>query len=75
MIDLKDLLACHYYFNEFFYMFYDIDTATWKGNGLLIIWGFICCRKHFVATPYPSARSYPTWFHLSNPPEYQAGEP
>ena len=54
MIDLKDLLACHCDLDEAFDRFYDIDTATWKGNGLLIIQSFICCRKRFAVAPYPS---------------------
>ena len=57
MIDLKDLLACHYNLDEAFDKLYDIDTATWKGNGLLIIRSSICCRKHFVVTPYPSVET------------------
>ena len=77
--NLKDLLACHYCFDEAFNKFYDIDTLNWKGNVLLIIWSFICCRKHFVVTPYPSVEtstgSHPTWFHLSSPPEYQVNVP
>ncbi|KAJ9706891.1 hypothetical protein PVL29_002048 [Vitis rotundifolia] len=46
--DLKDLLVCHYCFDKAFDKFYDMYTATWKGNGLSIIWGSICCEEHFA---------------------------
>ncbi|XVE65067.1 hypothetical protein DITRI_Ditri07aG0152700 [Diplodiscus trichospermus] len=45
--DIKDLLICHYCFNKAFDKFYDMYTATWKGAGLSIIWGSICCDDHF----------------------------
>ncbi|KMS97861.1 hypothetical protein BVRB_5g122920 [Beta vulgaris subsp. vulgaris] len=45
--DVKDLLACHYCFDKAFNKFYDMYTATWKGAGLAIIWGSICCEDHF----------------------------
>ncbi|KAK3039460.1 hypothetical protein RJ639_028042 [Escallonia herrerae] len=45
--DIKDLLACHYCFNKAFDKFYDMYTATWKGAGLSIIWGSVCCEDHF----------------------------
>ncbi|RVW50544.1 hypothetical protein CK203_074491 [Vitis vinifera] len=46
--DLKDLLVCHYCLDKAFDKFYDMYTATWKGNGLSIIWGSICCEEHFA---------------------------
>ncbi|XP_035549637.1 uncharacterized protein LOC108985328 isoform X1 [Juglans regia] len=45
--DIRDLLVCHYCFNKAFDKFYDMYTATWKGAGLCIIWGSICCEDHF----------------------------
>lgn len=45
--DIKELLACQYCFNKAFDKFYDMYTATWKGNGFSIIWGSICCEDHF----------------------------
>lgn len=45
--DIKDLLACHYCFDKAFEKFYDMYTAAWKGAGLSIIWGSICCEDHF----------------------------
>ncbi|KAI8537723.1 hypothetical protein RHMOL_Rhmol09G0047000 [Rhododendron molle] len=45
--DIKDLLACHFCFDKAFEKFYDMYTATWKGAGLSIIWGSICCEDHF----------------------------
>lgn len=44
---IKDLLACHYCFNKAFDKFYDMYTATWKGAGISIISGSICCEDHF----------------------------
>ncbi|KAF7810087.1 putative RNA helicase transcription factor interactor and regulator CCHC(Zn) family [Senna tora] len=44
---IKDLLICHYCFDKAFEKFYDMYTATWKGAGLSIIWGSICCEDHF----------------------------
>ncbi|XWS38565.1 hypothetical protein CRYUN_Cryun19dG0142400 [Craigia yunnanensis] len=46
--DIKDLLICHYCFDKAFDKFYDMYTATWKGAGLSIIWGSICCDDHFA---------------------------
>ncbi|KAE9597696.1 putative RNA helicase transcription factor interactor and regulator CCHC(Zn) family [Lupinus albus] len=46
--DIKDLLVCHYCFDKAFEKFYDMYTATWKGAGLSIIWGSICCEDHFT---------------------------
>nr|GLL25673.1 uncharacterized protein LOC109180697 isoform X2 [Ipomoea trifida] len=45
--DIQDLLACHHCFNKAFDKYYDMYTATWKGAGLSIIWGSICCEDHF----------------------------
>lgn len=45
--DIRDLLACHYCFDKAFNKFYDMYTATWKGGGLAMIWGSICCDDHF----------------------------
>ncbi|XP_028751793.1 uncharacterized protein LOC114711556 isoform X2 [Neltuma alba] len=45
---IKDLLVCHYCFSKAFEKFYDMYTATWKGAGLAIIWGSICCEDHFA---------------------------
>ncbi|KAI9111050.1 hypothetical protein K1719_017925 [Acacia pycnantha] len=45
---IKDLLVCHYCFSKAFEKFYDMCTATWKGAGLAIIWGSICCEDHFA---------------------------
>lgn len=45
--DIRDLLACHYCFDKAFSKFYDMYTATWKGGGLTMIWGSICCEDHF----------------------------
>ncbi|XVF13363.1 hypothetical protein REPUB_Repub08aG0202000 [Reevesia pubescens] len=45
---IKDLLVCHYCFDKAFDKFYDMYTATWKGAGLSIIWGSICCDDHFT---------------------------
>ncbi|GAV60453.1 LOW QUALITY PROTEIN: zf-HIT domain-containing protein [Cephalotus follicularis] len=45
--DIKDLLACHYCFSKAFDKFYDMCTATWKGAGLSLICGSICCEDHF----------------------------
>ncbi|KAK9276244.1 hypothetical protein L1049_005775 [Liquidambar formosana] len=47
VIDIKELLACHYCFSKAFDKFYDMYTATWKATGLSIIWGSICCEDHF----------------------------
>ncbi|XP_010264254.1 PREDICTED: uncharacterized protein LOC104602320 isoform X2 [Nelumbo nucifera] len=46
--NIKDLLACNYCFDKAFDKFYDMYTATWKGSGLCIIWGSICCDEHFT---------------------------
>ncbi|XP_061341092.1 uncharacterized protein LOC133287478 [Gastrolobium bilobum] len=46
--DIKDLLVCHFCFDKAFEKFYDMYTATWKGAGLSIIWGSICCEDHFT---------------------------
>ncbi|KAH1249062.1 putative ATP-dependent RNA helicase DDX59 [Glycine soja] len=46
--DIKDLLVCHYCFDKAFEKFYDMYTATWKGAGLAIMWGSICCEDHFT---------------------------
>lgn len=46
--DIKELLICHYCFDKAFDKFYDMYTATWKGAGLSIIWGSICCDDHFA---------------------------
>lgn len=46
--DIRDLLVCHYCFDKAFDKFYDMYTATWKGAGLSIIWGSICCEDHFA---------------------------
>lgn len=46
--DIKDLLACPYCFDKAFDKFYDMYTATWKGAGLSILWGSICCEEHFA---------------------------
>ncbi|KAF8412413.1 hypothetical protein HHK36_000377 [Tetracentron sinense] len=46
--DIKDLLACHYCLDKAFDKFYDMYTATWKGAGLSVIWGSICCDEHFT---------------------------
>ncbi|XP_027334400.1 uncharacterized protein LOC113849040 [Abrus precatorius] len=46
--EIKDLLVCHYCFDKAFEKFYDMYTATWKGAGLSIIWGSICCEDHFT---------------------------
>ncbi|XP_043718385.1 uncharacterized protein LOC122666275 isoform X2 [Telopea speciosissima] len=48
VIDIKDLLVCHYCFDKAFDKFYDMYTATWKVTGLSIIWGSICCEDHFT---------------------------
>ncbi|KAL6178343.1 hypothetical protein ACLB2K_049861 [Fragaria x ananassa] len=45
--DIKDLLACQYCFDKAFDKFYDMYTATWKGTGLSIISGSVCCEDHF----------------------------
>ncbi|XP_028785725.1 uncharacterized protein LOC114741633 [Neltuma alba] len=45
---IKDLLVCHYCFSKAFEKFYDMYTAAWKGAGLAIIWGSICCEDHFA---------------------------
>uniref|UniRef100_A0A803N3S8 CCHC-type domain-containing protein n=1 Tax=Chenopodium quinoa TaxID=63459 RepID=A0A803N3S8_CHEQI len=47
VIDVRDLLACHYCFDKAFNKFYDMYTATWKGGGLAMVWGSICCEDHF----------------------------
>lgn len=46
--NIDDLLACHYCFDKAFDKFYDMYTATWKGAGLSLIWGSICCDEHFA---------------------------
>ncbi|XP_059657529.1 uncharacterized protein LOC132304044 isoform X2 [Cornus florida] len=46
--DINDLLACQYCFDKAFDKFYDMNTATWKGAALPIIWGSICCEDHFA---------------------------
>ncbi|GMI96195.1 hypothetical protein HRI_003288800 [Hibiscus trionum] len=46
--DIRDLLICHYCFDKAFDKFYDMYTATWKGAGLSIIGGSICCEDHFA---------------------------
>ncbi|KAE8055932.1 hypothetical protein FH972_012740 [Carpinus fangiana] len=46
--DVRDLLVCHHCFDKAFDKFYDMYTATWKGAGLSIIWGSICCEDHFA---------------------------
>ncbi|CAN6580898.1 unnamed protein product [Malus baccata var. baccata] len=46
--DVKDPLTCQYCFDKAFDKFYDMYTATWKGTGLSIIWGSICCEDHFA---------------------------
>ncbi|KAB2014233.1 hypothetical protein ES319_D09G210500v1 [Gossypium barbadense] len=46
--DINDLLICHYCFDKAFDKFYDMYTATWKGAGLSMIWGSICCEDHFA---------------------------
>ncbi|KAK6262911.1 hypothetical protein QUC31_008727 [Theobroma cacao] len=46
--NFRDLLVCHYCFDKAFDKFYDMYTATWKGAGLSIIWGSICCDDHFT---------------------------
>ncbi|VVA39896.1 PREDICTED: probable ATP-dependent [Prunus dulcis] len=46
--DVKDLLTCQYCFDKAFDKFYDMYTATWKGTGLSIISGSICCEDHFA---------------------------
>ncbi|OMO59651.1 Zinc finger, CCHC-type [Corchorus capsularis] len=46
--EIKDLMVCHYCFDKAFDKFYDMYTATWKGAGLSIIWGSICCDDHFA---------------------------
>ncbi|GMY30039.1 isoform 2 of probable atp-dependent rna helicase ddx59 [Fagus crenata] len=46
--DIRDLLVCHYCFDKAFEKFYDMYTATWKGAGLSIIQGSICCEDHFT---------------------------
>ncbi|KAJ4955081.1 hypothetical protein NE237_011864 [Protea cynaroides] len=48
VVDIKDLLVCHYCFDKAFDKFYDMYTATWKLSGLSIIWGSICCEDHFT---------------------------
>uniref|UniRef100_A0A803PPC5 CCHC-type domain-containing protein n=1 Tax=Cannabis sativa TaxID=3483 RepID=A0A803PPC5_CANSA len=45
--DINELLVCHYCFDKAFDKFYDMYTATWKGSGLSMIWGSICCEDHF----------------------------
>ncbi|KAJ4833728.1 hypothetical protein Tsubulata_036337 [Turnera subulata] len=45
--NIKDLLACHYCFDKAFDKFYDMYTATWKGTGISLIQGSICCEDHF----------------------------
>ncbi|KAL5748491.1 hypothetical protein ACOSP7_025533 [Xanthoceras sorbifolium] len=45
--DITDLLVCHYCFSKAFDKFHDMNTATWKGAGLSIIWNSICCEDHF----------------------------
>uniref|UniRef100_A0A803L6L5 CCHC-type domain-containing protein n=1 Tax=Chenopodium quinoa TaxID=63459 RepID=A0A803L6L5_CHEQI len=45
--DVRDLLTCHYCFDKAFNKFYDMYTATWKGGGLAMVWGSICCEDHF----------------------------
>ncbi|KAM1034437.1 hypothetical protein PS1_038111 [Malus domestica] len=45
--DIRDLLTCQYCFDKAFDKFYDMYTATWKGTGLSIISGSICCEDHF----------------------------
>lgn len=47
MADIRELLACQYCFDKAFDKFYDMYTATWKGAGLAMIWGSICCEDHF----------------------------
>ncbi|XP_061980171.1 uncharacterized protein LOC133700612 isoform X1 [Populus nigra] len=44
---ISDLLVCHHCFDKAFDKFYDMYTATWKGTGLSIISGSICCEDHF----------------------------
>ncbi|KAJ6326942.1 hypothetical protein OIU78_013934 [Salix suchowensis] len=44
---IRDLLVCHHCFDKAFDKFYDMYTATWKGTGLSIIFGSICCEDHF----------------------------
>ncbi|KAH9610702.1 hypothetical protein KSS87_001493 [Heliosperma pusillum] len=45
--DFRDLLVCQFCFDKAFDKFYDMYTATWKGSGIAIIWGSICCEDHF----------------------------
>ncbi|XP_074264932.1 uncharacterized protein LOC141587362 isoform X2 [Silene latifolia] len=45
--DFRELLVCQFCFDKAFDKFYDMYTATWKGSGLAIIWGSICCEDHF----------------------------
>ncbi|KAK9668342.1 hypothetical protein RND81_13G053500 [Saponaria officinalis] len=45
--DVRDLLVCQFCFDKAFDKFYDMYTATWKGFGLAMIWGSICCEDHF----------------------------
>ncbi|PON40637.1 zinc finger protein [Parasponia andersonii] len=45
--NINDLLVCHYCFDKAFEKFYDMYSATWKGSGLSMIWGSICCEDHF----------------------------
>ncbi|XP_050263740.1 uncharacterized protein LOC126707994 [Quercus robur] len=46
--DIRDLLVCHYCLDKAFDKFYDMYSATWKGTGLSIIWGSVCCEDHFA---------------------------
>ncbi|KAM3687024.1 hypothetical protein ACB098_10G046200 [Castanea mollissima] len=46
--NIRDLLVCHYCLDKAFEKFYDMYTATWKGTGLSIIWGSVCCEDHFA---------------------------
>ncbi|KDP39858.1 hypothetical protein JCGZ_03389 [Jatropha curcas] len=45
--NIRDLMACHHCLDKAFDKFYDMHTATWKGAGLSIISGSICCEDHF----------------------------
>ncbi|KAL9242902.1 hypothetical protein vseg_016859 [Gypsophila vaccaria] len=45
--DVRDLLVCQFCFDKAFDKCYDMYTATWKGSGLAMIWGSICCEDHF----------------------------
>ncbi|KAF2313075.1 hypothetical protein GH714_009100 [Hevea brasiliensis] len=45
--NIRELMACHYCFDKAFDKLYDMHTATWKGAGLSMIWGSVCCEDHF----------------------------